>query len=80
MPDDYKELLKSDLADLNNVGKSRWGGAITGALFLSEFVGDVSWAHIDIAGPAYNKKENAYCEAGGTGFGVRLFCDLLEKL
>ncbi len=80
MPDDYKELLKSDLADLNNVGKSRWGGAITGALFLSEFAKDVKWAHIDIAGPAYIKKENAYCEAGGTGFGVRLFCDLLEKL
>jgi len=80
MPDDYKELLKSDLADLNNVGKTRWGGAITGALFLSEFVGNAKWAHIDIAGPAYIKKESSYCEAGGTGFGVRLFCDLLEKL
>ena len=80
MPDDYKELLKSDLADIKNISSSRWGGAITGALFLSEFVGDTRWAHIDIAGPAFIKKEHEYCGAGGTGFGVRLFCDLLDKL
>ena len=80
LPDDYKELLKSDLADLNNMSSTRWGGAITAALFLAEFVGKTRWAHIDIAGPAYSKKESAYCGAGGTGFGVRLLCDLLEKL
>ena len=80
MPEDYKELLKSDFADINNIGKTRWGGAITAALFLSEFVSDTRWAHIDIAGPAYIKKENAYCPAGGTGFGVRLICDVLKKL
>ncbi len=80
MPDDYKELLKSDLADIKNISSSRWGGAITGALFLSEFTGDARWAHIDIAGPAFIKKEHEYCGAGGTGFGVRLFCDLLDKL
>ena len=80
MPEDYKELLKSDLADIKNISSSRWGGAITAALFLSEFVGDARWAHIDIAGPAYIKKEHEYCGAGGTGFGVRLFCDLLDKL
>ena len=80
LPDDYKEELKSDFADIKNIGSSRWGGAITGALFLSEFVGDTKWAHIDIAGPSYMKKGNAYCGVGGTGFGVRLFCDLLEKL
>lgn len=80
LPDDYKELLKSDLADLNNISSTRWGGAITAALFLSEFVGQTRWAHIDIAGPAYSKKESAYCGAGGTGFGVRLLCDVLEKL
>ncbi|HUV50467.1 MAG TPA: leucyl aminopeptidase [Anaerolineae bacterium] len=80
MPDDYKELLKSDLADIKNVSSSRWGGAITGALFLAEFAGDSRWAHIDIAGPAYIKKGDGYCGAGGTGFGVRLFCDLLDKL
>ena len=80
MPEDYKELLKSDFADINNIGKTRWGGAITAALFLSEFVSDTRWAHVDIAGPAYIKKENAYCPAGGTGFGVRLICDVLKKL
>lgn len=80
LPKDYKELLKSEFADLNNMSSTRYGGAITAALFLSEFVGDTRWAHIDIAGPAYAKKESAYCGAGGTGFGVRLLVDLLEKL
>ena len=80
LPDDYKELLKSDLADLNNMSSTRWGGAITAALFLAEFVEKTRWAHIDIAGPAYVKKESAYCGAGGTGFGVRLLCNLLKRL
>jgi leucyl aminopeptidase len=80
LPDDYKELLKSDLADISNMSSSRWGGAITAALFLSEFSGDTRWAHIDIAGPASQKKGNAYSDAGGTGFGVRLFCDLIDRL
>jgi leucyl aminopeptidase len=73
-------MLKSDFADINNVSESRWGGAITAALFLAEFVGDTPWAHIDIAGPAYLKKENAYCPAGGTGFGVRLLIELLDRI
>jgi leucyl aminopeptidase len=80
LPDDYGKQLESDFADINNMGKTRWGGAITAALFLSEFVGDTRWAHIDIAGPAYTKKEAPYCEPGGTGFGVRLLCKLLDEL
>lgn len=80
LPEDYKELIKSDLADINNMPSSRYGGAITAALFLSEFVGDTRWAHIDIAGPVYCKKETDYCGPGGTGFGVRLLCDLIDKL
>jgi leucyl aminopeptidase len=80
MPEDYKELLKSDFADINNMPGSRYGGAITAALFLSEFVGDTRWAHIDIAGPAYLKKENAYCGPGGSGFGVRLLMNLLDRI
>jgi len=80
LPEDYQELLKSEIADLNNMSSSRYGGAITAALFLSEFSGKARWAHIDIAGPAYIKKGSSYCEAGGTGFGVRLFCDLIERL
>jgi leucyl aminopeptidase len=77
LPEDYKELLKSSFADINNMPSAREGGAISAALFLSEFVGNTPWAHIDIAGPAYQKKESAYCGAGGTGFGVRLLMDWL---
>ena len=80
LPEDYRDLLKSDLADLRNIGPGRWGGAIVAALFLSRFVTDTPWAHIDIAGPAFTKKAQSYCEAGGTGFGVRLLCDLIERL
>jgi leucyl aminopeptidase len=80
LPEDYKELIKSEFADIHNMSSSRYGGAITAALFLSEFVDDANWAHIDIAGPAYVKKSMEYCNPGGTGFGVRLLCDLLDRL
>ncbi|QTA79988.1 putative cytosol aminopeptidase [Desulfonema limicola] len=80
LPEDYKELLKSDLADISNMSSSKWGGAITAALFLSAFVKENRWAHIDIAGPSYIKKDNNYCSSGGTGFGVRLLCDLIDKI
>jgi leucyl aminopeptidase len=80
LPEDYKDLLKSDFADMSNIGSTRWGGAIAAALFLSEFTADTPWAHIDIAGPAYHGKESAYCGAGGTGFGVRPLFELFDKL
>nr|WP_246804789.1 hypothetical protein [Desulfosarcina cetonica] len=80
LPEDYKDLLKNEFADLNNMSSSRYGGAITAALFLSAFVGETRWAHIDIAGPAWIKKAADYCGAGGTGFGVRLLCDWIEKM
>ena len=80
MPDDYKELLKSDFADISNMSSTRYGGAITAALFLSEFVEKTRWVHIDIAGPSAIKKAESYCPPGGTGFGVRLFCNLLDRL
>jgi leucyl aminopeptidase len=80
LPEDYRDLLKSDLADINNMSSTRYGGAITAALFLSEFVGETRWAHIDIAGPAFSKKAGDYCGPGGTGFGVRLLCDLIDRL
>jgi leucyl aminopeptidase len=79
LPEDYKELLKSEYADICNITGSKWGGAITAALFLSEFTENTRWMHLDIAGPAYMKKETAYCGVGGTGFGVRLLCDWIEK-
>jgi leucyl aminopeptidase len=80
LPDDYKDLLKSEYADICNITGSKWGGAITAALFLSEFTENTRWTHIDIAGPAYAKKEAAYCGVGGTGFGVRLLCDWIAKM
>ncbi|MDL2269883.1 leucyl aminopeptidase [Desulfosarcina sp. OttesenSCG-928-A07] len=80
LPDDYKELLKSEIADLSNMSSGRYGGAITAALFLASFVGDTPWAHIDIAGPARAQKAGAWCGSGGTGFGVRLLCDFILGL
>ena len=70
MDDELRPEVRSDVADMKNAG-SRWGGAITAAMFLENFVGDTPWAHIDIAGPAYNEKDSAWNPRGGTGFGVR---------
>lgn len=70
MPEEYKELIKSEIADIKN-GGNRLGGAITAALFLAEFAGDTPWVHIDIAGPASSTKESGYLVKGATGFGVR---------
>lgn len=76
MEEDYKDLLKSEVADLKNAGE-RYAGAITAALFLREFVGQTPWAHIDIAGPAFTERDLPYCPKGGTGFGVRTLVDFL---
>ncbi len=66
LPDWYKEQLKAEWGDIKNVG-SRWGGAITAALFLREFVDGPAWAHVDIAGPAFLEKPWRHFAAGGTG-------------
>ncbi len=80
LPADYRPHIKSDIADLANVGKEgRAGGAISAALFLEEFVGKTPWAHLDIAGPAYAEKPSLpYIPQGGTGFGVRTLLHFLE--
>ncbi len=70
MYEEYKEQNKSDVADIKNSG-GRWGGAITAAQFLAEFVGDTPWAHIDIAGTARSEKEHGYVVKGATGVSVR---------
>ncbi len=67
----YRDLVRSHVADVRNSGKDRWGGAITAALFLSEFVGDTPWAHLDVAGPAYPEKAGDYWPNGATGVPVR---------
>jgi leucyl aminopeptidase len=64
-----KDKLKSPHADMKNVG-DRWGGAITAALFLKEWVGDTTWTHLDIAGPAFLETEGSLGPKGGTGHGV----------
>lgn len=73
----YLRLLKSDVADLKNVG-GKFAGAITGALFLSEFAGDRPWVHLDIAGPAFIDRDWPICPKGATGFGVRTFLELFS--
>ncbi|MEL6401537.1 MAG: leucyl aminopeptidase [Cyanobacteria bacterium J06607_6] len=66
----YFEGMKSLAADMKNTGP-RLGGAITAALFLKQFVKETAWAHLDIAGPVWNERENAYNSPGATGYGVR---------
>jgi leucyl aminopeptidase len=75
MPDEYKEQNKSEVANVKNTG-GRLGGAITAALFLAEFVADVPWAHIDIAGTAFSAKEVGYTVKGATGVGVKTLVEL----
>ena len=77
--DDYKELIRSEWADVKNSG-GRWGGATTAALFLKEFVDCPSWAHLDIAGTAYAEQENPREPRGATGAGVRVTIEFLESL
>ncbi len=71
MYEEYKELNKSDVADIKNSG-GRWGGAITAAQFLSEFANDKPWVHIDIAGTFFSDKDNGYIVKGATGVCVRM--------
>jgi len=74
----YKPLIKSHIADVKNTQTGKYGGAITAALFLSEFVGETHWAHLDIAGPAYAEKDTPLSGVGGVGFGVRLLLSYLS--
>ena len=65
---------------MKNIGGSH-GGALTAGLILQEFVADgIPWVHLDIAGPAWTDEEDVESRKGGTGFGVRLFCDLIQRL
>jgi leucyl aminopeptidase len=75
MPEEYKEQNKSEIANVKNTG-NRYGGAITAALFLAEFVDDTPWVHIDIAGTASSNKESGYTVKGATGVGVRTLAEL----
>ena len=79
MPEEYKEQNKSEIADVKNTG-NRYAGAITAALFLSEFVDNTPWVHIDIAGTSLSSKETGYVVKGATGVGVRTLVELALSL
>jgi leucyl aminopeptidase len=71
----YRTLIDSQVADMKNVG-GPYGGAIIAALFLAEFVGDIPWAHLDIAGPMNSDADNGWLSKGATAFGTRLLIEL----
>jgi leucyl aminopeptidase len=77
--DELGEQLKSDVADLKHTG-DRWGGSITAALFLREFVGKVPWVHCDIAGPVLAERARGAYPKGGTGHAVLTFLNFVERL
>lgn len=77
--EDYSKQIKSDFADIKNVG-GREAGSITGGAFLKEFVGDIPWVHLDIAGTAWTSTARPYIPKGATGVGIRLLIDALEAL
>jgi leucyl aminopeptidase len=73
--EEYRDQLKSEIADMVNIGGLP-AGSITAALFLKEFTGDLPWAHIDIAGTAWNEEARPYLPKGATGVGVRTLAEL----
>ena len=74
----YKALIKSNIADMKNSG-GRFGGAITAALLLEEFVNDIDWIHLDIAGPGRSRSSSPVYPEGGTGFGVLGYFNFLVE-
>jgi leucyl aminopeptidase len=78
--EEYKEGLKSDVADLNNVSSQRGAGAIMAGLFMRDFTGGIPWAHLDIAGTAFTEREHPLGPKGATGIGVRTVLNHLLAL
>jgi len=76
--ENYHELIKSDIADYKN-SSGRAAGTITAAAFLSKFVGDLPWVHLDIAGPAWTTKDKPYVPKGAAGVAVRLLVEFLRN-
>lgn len=73
---EYRDGIKSEVADIRNTGEGRWGGAIAAAKFLEEFVGGRPWAHLDIAGPAFLEKPKPWSDSGASGAFVRTLVEL----
>ena len=77
LPEKYKKHIESEIADMKNIGQAGQAGTLSAGLLLQEFVGDVPWIHLDIAGPARSESDEGYLSKGGTGFGVRTVCTWL---
>jgi len=76
LPDEYRRDIDSEVADIKNIGAPGSAGTIVAGLFLKEFVADVPWAHLDIAGTARSDGDEFYLTKGATGFGVRTLIEL----
>lgn len=77
---EYRKGIDSDIADIKNISGSRYGGAITAALFLAEYAGDGAWAHLDIAGPARSRETSGDQVKGASGVGVRTLIELARAM
>jgi leucyl aminopeptidase len=75
--DDYREFIKGTVADIQNIGSGKGGGAITGAMFIKEFTGDSPWIHLDIAGTAWNDDAKSWLAKGPTGVALRTLVHLV---
>lgn len=76
---EFGEQIKSEVADIKNIGKGRWGGAITAAKFLEEFVDDKPWVHMDIAGPSFIEDGKPWIDNGGSGAFVRTLVEIARN-
>jgi leucyl aminopeptidase len=77
---EYMKSIESDIADLKNISGGRYGGAIIAALFLSNYVDDSRWAHLDIAGPARSRETAGEQVKGASGVGVRTLIELARSM
>jgi leucyl aminopeptidase len=77
--DEYRDQIKSQIADIMNTGGSRWGGATTAAMFLKEFVGETPWIHLDIAGVAWLEEQKSWMAKGPTGTPVRSLVEWVKS-
>ncbi|HEY2882895.1 MAG TPA: leucyl aminopeptidase, partial [Pirellulales bacterium] len=78
-PEIYDEHIKSEVADIKNVGDGRWGGAISAAKFLEQFVGETPWTHLDIAGPAFYDKPKPWLDGGASGCMLRTLVEVARQ-
>lgn len=76
---EFSEQIKSDVADIKNIGKGRWGGTITAAKFLEEFVAETPWVHMDIAGPSFIEDGKSWIDNGGSGCCVRTLVEVARN-